>query len=61
MKESGFKLKHMIEQLDKIAELTDISHDKLPTIPEKSAFIFHHTSYPKSEIGLENATISQET
>ena len=39
----------------------EISHDKLPPMPEKSAFMFQHSFYPKPKIDLRNAEISQET
>ena len=48
----------MIKQSDKNSELTEISYENLSPIPEKSAFMFHHNFYPKTEIDLEDATIS---
>ena len=38
-----------------------ISHDKLPQMPEKSAFMFHDNFYPKLQIDLEDIDITQET
>ena len=60
MKESDHTEKHMIKQTDHIAQVHKISHEKLPSIPEKSEFMFHHTFSPKPKIDLEDATVSQE-
>ena len=30
-----------------------ISHDKLPPLPEKSAFMFHHNFYPRPKIDFK--------
>ena len=38
-----------------------MSQDKLPPMPEKSAFTFHHNFYPKPKVVLEDATTSDET
>ena len=38
-----------------------MSHDKLPPMPDKSAFMFHHNFYPKPKIDLEDTDITQET
>ena len=36
-------------------------HEKLPPMPVKSAFMFHHTFYLKPKLDLEDSKISQET
>ena len=41
-------------------EVIEISHEKLPPIPEKSTFMLHHNSYPKLKVDLEDADISPE-
>ena len=61
MKESDYIEKHMIEQSDHITEVIEISHENLPPMPDKLAFMFHHTFYAKPKIDLEDGTISQET
>ena len=61
VKESDYIEKLMIEHSDHITEVTEISHEKLLTMPKKSAFMFHHSFYPKPKIDLEGATIPQET
>ena len=43
---------------DTVKEAAKISHEKLPTMPEKSAFKFHHIFYPKLKINLQHAQIS---
>ena len=59
--ESEYIEKHMTEQLGDIAELNEISYEELLPMLKKSAFMFHHTFYPKPKIDLEDATIYQET
>ena len=44
----------MIEQSDNIAEVDDISHEKLLSMPKKSTFMFHHTFYSDLMIDLES-------
>ena len=46
---------------DTVWELTEISHDILPPMPEKIAFMFHNNFYPKPKIDLKDTEISQET
>ena len=53
--------KSHIDQQENIGDITEISHEKLPPMPKKSAFTFHHIFYPKPRIDLEDATISKET
>ena len=48
----------MIEQPDFITKVTEISHEKLLPMPEKSALMFHHTFYPKPQ--MKDAKISQK-
>ena len=43
-----------------IEDVIEISHDKLPSMPEKSAFMFHHNFYPKPKVDLEDTVITQE-
>ena len=50
-----------VEQSDYITEVTEILHEKLPPMPEKSAFMFHQTFYPKRKMDLDNSTIFKET
>ena len=38
-----------------------ILYDKLPPMPEKSAFMFHHNFYPKPKVVLEDADITNLT
>ena len=42
VKESDYIEKHQIDQQDNIGEVTEISHQKLPPMPQKPAFMFHH-------------------
>ena len=39
----------------------EIIHDKIPPMPEKSAFMFYQNFYPKPKIDLKDADISHET
>ena len=48
----------MFEKSDHITDVTEISHENVLSMPEESAFMFHHTFYPKPKIDLEDATIS---
>ena len=50
-----------IQCFEAVKEVTEISHEKLPPILEKSAFMFHHNFYPKPKIDFNNAEISEET
>ena len=43
-----------------VGEGIEISHGKLPLMPEKSAFVFHHNFYPKHEVDLEDAEIASK-
>ena len=38
-----------------------MTYDKLPPIPEKSAFTSHHSFYPKPKVKLEDKIILDET
>ena len=49
--------KHLLLQYRKLIE---ISHDKLPPIPEKSAFMFHYNFCLKPRVDLEDTDITQE-
>ena len=42
-----------IQNFDAVKEVTDISHAKLPPMPKKSAFMFHHNFYPKPKVDLK--------
>ena len=44
-----------------VGEVTEISHEKLPPMPEKSAFMFRHNFYSKSKMDLKDPEISKET
>ena len=46
---------------DRVGEVIEMSHHKLPPVPEKSNFIFHTNFNPKPKIDLRDAEISQET
>ena len=59
MREADYREKPISENQKNIAEVTEISHEKLPPMPEKSAFIFHHTFYPK--LRKRDVEISKET
>ena len=61
VKESNYIKKSQIDQQENFREVSKISQDKLPPIPEKSAFMFHHNFYPKPKIDLKDAKISDET
>ena len=37
----------------------EILHDKLPSMPEKIAIIFHHNFYSKPKVDLKVGDISQ--
>ena len=60
-KESEYIEKSQTDQQENIRKVSEISQDKLPPMPEKSAFAFHHNFYPKPKVVLEDATISDET
>ena len=36
-----------------VREVAEISHEKLPPMPEKSAFMLHHNFYPKPKNRLK--------
>ena len=57
MKESDYIQKYIIEHLDYMAEVDEISHEKL--LPKISVFMFHHTFYPKPKVDLEYAIMFQ--
>ena len=42
------------------AEVTQISHEKVPPMPEKPTCMFHNSFYPKTKIYLEDTEISKE-
>ena len=46
---------------DTVGQVMEISHDKLPPMPKKSASMFHHNFYPKWKIDLKDTKILQET
>ena len=52
--------KPISENQDDTVQVTEISHEKIPPTPEKSAFIFHHTFYDKPKIDLEDAEVTNE-
>ena len=60
-KESEYIEKSQTDQQENIREVSKISEDKLPFMPEKSAFTFHQNNYPKPKVVLEDATLSDET
>ena len=60
MKESDYVAKSQNEQ-EYIGEVAEIIQEKLPPMPEKLAFTFHHNFYPKPNAQLENAIILDET
>ena len=43
-----------------IRKVVKISQDKLPPMPEKSGFTFYNNFYPKPQIYLKDAKISEE-
>ena len=43
-----------------IGEVIEISHEKLPLMPEKLAFVFHHNFYLRPKVDLDNAEITPE-
>ena len=43
-----------------VGEIIEISHDKLPPVSEKSAFMCHHNFCLKPKVDLEDADIAQE-
>ena len=47
--------------INTVEEFMEISHDKLPQMPEKSIFMFHHNFYPRPKVDLEDGDIIQET
>ena len=61
LKESEYIEKSETGQQENIREVSRISQDKLPPMPQKSAFTFHHNFYPNLKVVLEDATISDET
>ena len=46
---------------DTVGKMMKISQEKLPPIPEKSAFRFHHNFYQKPKIDLKDTEIPKET
>ena len=46
--------------LDTVREVTKLSYEKLPPMPEKSAFMFYHNVYPKPKIDLKDTEISKD-
>ena len=61
IKESVYIEKPQTAQLENNREVSKISQDGLPPMPEKSTFTFHHSFYCNPKIVLEDATISDET
>ena len=59
VKESDCIENSQFDQWDNV-EVTEISHEKLPPMPEKLALIFHHNFYSKPKIDLEDAKIHEE-
>ena len=57
MKESDYVEKSQNEQ-EKFGKIAGITQDKLPPMPEKSVFTFHHNLYPKLKVKLEDMVIS---
>ena len=60
-KESDCIEKSHIDQQDNAGEVTEISHEKLVPMPEKSAFMFSHTFYPQTKIDIKDLETSEET
>ena len=56
IKESNYIEKSLVDQQEDIREVSEISHDKLPLMPEKYAFMYHNF-YPKPKLDLEDAKI----
>ena len=50
LKESEYIEKSKVDQWENICQIYEISQDKLPHMPEKSAFTFHHNFYPKPKV-----------
>ena len=44
-----------------VGEVTEISYEKIPQMPEELAFMFCHNFYPKPKIDLKDAKICKET
>ena len=57
IKASNSTKNSQIDQQDKIREVSKMCQDKLPPMPEKSAFTFHHNFYQKFKIALKDAKI----
>ena len=47
-KESDYIEKAQIDQQDSVQEVTEISHEKLPPMQEKSPLMFHHTFFTQN-------------
>ena len=60
VREADYRENHISEHQNDTAELTEIPHEKLPPMSEKSTFMFHHSFYPKPKIDLEDAQIAQK-
>ena len=54
------EIQHPRTSPDTVGEVMEMSCDKLPQMPKTSAFMFHHNFYPKPNIDLKDAEISQE-
>ena len=50
-----------IQYFNAIKEVTEKSYEKLPLMPEKSAFMFHYNLFPKPNTDLKDTEISEET
>ena len=61
IKESEYINKSQTGQQENMREVSKISQDKLPPLPKKSAFKFHHNFCSKPKVVLEDATISDKT
>ena len=63
MREANYRektIKPTLEQQGDTGEVTEISHEKLPPMPEKSITMLHHTFYLKHKTDLKDAKISEE-
>ena len=60
MIESDYITKFQTNQQENIGEMCEVSQDKVPSMPEKTSFIFHHNFYPKPKVVLEDAVIQMK-
>ena len=61
VKETECIKKSQIYQQENVREVSKISQDKLPPMPEKSVSTLHHNFCPKPRIELKETKISEET